>query len=124
MFHCMGKLHWALILAVVLSFSEMLTFYLRTKRQDTHQSHTSLLSSQRHIHRSRPQRSRCCISRGHKCTLWKRWGKLLSLTVWAARGSKGQQGQQGWPRHHLLMVSSALGCFIAFSCAFWFLITQ
>lgn len=73
---------------LVVSFSEMLTFYLRKKkkrRQDTHQYHMSLLSSQCHIHRSHPHRPHCCISHGHKCMLWERWGKPLSLAVCAAR---------------------------------------
>lgn len=86
-------LHWDLITVIVLAFPEMLTSLPRKKKGgDTHRSHMSLLSSQCRIHRSRPHRSRCCISRGHKRTLQgEMGGKPLSLgrvAVCAVRGRK------------------------------------
>lgn len=58
----------------------------KKKRGDSYRSRMSPLSSRRHIRRSRPRRSRRCISRGRKRTLR---GEME--TPWA--GQRGKAGQ-------------------------------
>lgn len=94
-FQCMWEaagyllVHWDPITAGVLAFPETLASRRRKKKKkrgDSYRSRMSPLSSRRHIRRSRPRRSRRCISRGRKRTLR---GEME--TPWA--GQRGKAGQ-------------------------------
>lgn len=104
-FTACGKLHWDLIAAVVMSFSEMLTFYLRKKIKGRTLTSITCHSSPANVTFTgaipidaaaafpMDTSARCGRDGGSHCP----WQCV-------------QQGQQEWLRLHLLMAPSALGC--------------
>lgn len=109
-FHCVWEaaLHWDLIVPVVLSFSEIFTFYLRTvKTGHSPVSHVTPLQPMSHSQEPSPSTPLLHFPWTQVHTVGEMGG---SHCPWKCGSVCRKDSRDGPDHHHLLMAPSALGC--------------
>lgn len=97
-------MHRDLIEAVVPSFSEMVTFYVRTiKTGHSPVSHVTPLQPMSHSQEPSPLTPLLHFP-------WTQVHTVREMGESHCAWQCVQEGQQGWHKHHLLMAPPALGC--------------